>query len=103
MLKIRLSKTGRKNAHTYRIIVKETRSKRDGTYIDLLGYYNPLGSKDVLKIDEAKLKDWLSKGAQMTEGVAKILPITKPKTKETKKVDDKEEAKPTKTSKSKTK
>ncbi len=73
MLKIRLSQTGRKNAHTYRIVVKETRSKRDGDYVDLIGHYNPLSTPAILKVDETKLKDWQSKGAQLTEGVAKIL------------------------------
>lgn len=90
MLKIRLSQTGRKNAHTYRIVVKETRSKRDGTYLDLIGYYNPLSADKILNIDETKLKDWQTKGAQLTPGVVKILPakpakVAKSTTKPTKK------------------
>ena len=73
MLKIRLTKTGKKHAPAYRIIVKEQRSKRDGSYIDLIGHWNPSVNPPQLKIDKQKLQQWVQKGAQMTEAVKKLL------------------------------
>ena len=72
MLKIRLSRRGKKHAPTYRIVVKEARSKRDGDYIDDLGWYNPQ-VKPSLQIDMKKLKMWQERGAQISDGLSKLL------------------------------
>jgi len=71
MLKVKLSMRGKRNQRTYRIIVAEAQSKRDGKYVDNLGYWNP--HTEEFKVDKDKLKDWLSKGAQLTEGTKKLL------------------------------
>ncbi|NMB56332.1 30S ribosomal protein S16 [Candidatus Beckwithbacteria bacterium] len=69
MLKIKLSRIGKKGQPYYRIIVAERRSKRDGQYIDLLGTYNPTTNPKEIKIDQAKYQDWIKKGAQATQTV----------------------------------
>jgi len=73
MLKIKLSRTGKRNQPSYRIIIAEARSKRDGKCLDSLGFYNPLTKPMTVKIDQQKLKHWLSCGAQPTETVSKII------------------------------
>lgn len=70
---IRFSKVGRKREKKYKIIVKEKRSKRDGKAIDIIGTYEKSASYEAKKIDEKKLKYWLSQGAQVTTGVKKII------------------------------
>ena len=64
---------GKKHAPAYRIIVTERRSKRDGKYIDLVGTYNPSMNPVNFELDKEKLKDWLTKGAQISEGLQKVL------------------------------
>jgi small subunit ribosomal protein S16 len=71
MLKIKLSQRGKRNQRTWRIIVAEAKSKRDGKYTDNLGFYNP--HTDEFKVDEKKLKEWQEKGAKLTEGAKKLL------------------------------
>lgn len=73
MLKIKLSRLGKKNQPSYRIIVAEARSKRDGRYLDLIGFYNPLSRPKTIKINKKKLDSWIAKGAQPTETVKKLL------------------------------
>lgn len=70
MLKIRLSRFGRKSSPSYRIVLIDSRKKRDGSYLDLLGTYNPF-SKDV-KINVDLYNKYISNGAQPTEIVAKL-------------------------------
>ncbi len=70
MLKVKLSMRGKRNQRTFRIIIAEAKSKRDGKYIDNLGYWNP--HTEEFKVDKKKLKEWLSKGAQLTEGSKKL-------------------------------
>lgn len=70
MLKIRLSRGGRKALPMYRIVLIDSRKKRDGAYLDLLGTYNPF-SKD-LKIDKEKYDTYLSRGAQPTDVVKNL-------------------------------
>lgn len=77
MLVIRFTKIGRKNDPKFRIIVKEKRSKRDGKYIDLIGFYDPVANPHILRYDQAKLDKWLMQGAQLSEGVAKIIKVPK--------------------------
>lgn len=66
MLKIKLTRIGKKGQPQYRIIVAEGKSKRDTKYTDLLGYYNPLANPTEFRLDMVKYAEWLSKGAQPT-------------------------------------
>jgi len=72
MLKIKLSRTGKKNQPSYRIVVAEARSKRDGRYVDCLGFYNPLTQPKTVHLDRKKYDDWLAKGAQPTATVRRL-------------------------------
>jgi small subunit ribosomal protein S16 len=67
-LKIRLAKTGKKNAPTYKVVVAQTRSKRNGKYLAILGDYNP-GATVKPVIDKLKLAEWVAKGALLTDSV----------------------------------
>jgi len=71
-LAIRLSKTGRKGIRTYRIVVAETRSKRNGKAVEIIGSYNPNLKLPLLKINQGRLDYWLSVGAKPTEAVRKL-------------------------------
>lgn len=71
-VKIRLRRLGAKKNPFYRIVVADSRSPRDGRFIEEIGYYNPIKKPVEVKIDEAKAKDWLSKGAQLSD-TAKFL------------------------------
>lgn len=68
-VKIRLRRMGAKKKPFYRIVVADSRSPRDGRFIEELGYYNPLKNPVEVKIDEEKTRDWLKKGVQLTETV----------------------------------
>ena len=71
MLKLRLKRTGRKRSPSYRLVIMENTSRRDGRPIDELGYYDPLTKK--YKFDADKIKKWLSNGVQPTEMVTSLL------------------------------
>ena len=76
MVKIRLRRMGAKKAPYYRIIVADSRSPRDGRFIERLGSYNPLLAKDNperVKLDAERAAHWLSVGAQPTDRVARLL------------------------------
>ncbi|MEE3420660.1 MAG: 30S ribosomal protein S16 [Lachnospiraceae bacterium] len=75
MVKIRLTRIGKKKAPLYRIIVADARSPRDGKFIEEIGTYDPNQDPSVYKIDEEKAKKWLANGAQPTAEVAKLLKI----------------------------
>ena len=64
---------GAKKAPFYRVIVADSRSPRDGRFIEELGYYNPLTNPAEIKIDGEKAKKWLANGAQPTETVKSLL------------------------------
>ena len=68
-VKIRLRRMGAKHQPSYRIVVADSRSPRDGRYIDQVGFYDPLPNPAVITIDADKAKDWLRRGAQPTETV----------------------------------
>ena len=70
-VKIRLTRTGAKKAPTYRIIVADSRSPRDGRFIDEIGFFNP--RSDELKINAEKAQTWLKNGAQPTDTVRALL------------------------------
>ncbi len=72
-VKIRLKRTGMKKAPSYRVVVADARSPRDGRIIENLGWYNPLVEPSAIHIDEEKVLGWLKNGAQPTESVAQLL------------------------------
>ena len=72
-VKMRLRRMGAKKAPTYRVIVADSRSPRDGRFIEEIGYYNPLTNPAEIKIDAEKAKKWLGNGAQPTETVKSLL------------------------------
>ncbi len=72
-VRIRLMRFGRKKRPFYRVVVADSRAPRDGKYIDKLGYYDPLKEPYELKIDEEKVRLWLSRGAEPTETVRALL------------------------------
>jgi small subunit ribosomal protein S16 len=73
MVKIRLTRTGRKNAPSYRIIVIDSKSKRDGKYIEKLGFYNPTEDAKKVVYSKERYDYWLSVGAQSSDAVKKLV------------------------------
>jgi small subunit ribosomal protein S16 len=67
---------GKKKQPTYRVVAADARSPRDGRFIEIIGTYEPRSDPSVIKIDSDKAVGWLSKGAQPTETVEKLLKIT---------------------------
>ena len=72
-VKIRLRRMGQKKAPFYRIVVADSRSPRDGRFIDEIGYYDPTKEPSEIRVDEEAAKKWLANGAQPTQTVEKIL------------------------------
>ena len=72
-VKIRLRRIGAAKAPFYRVIVADSRSPRDGRFIEEIGYFNPLTSPADVKIDADKAKKWIANGAQPTETVRALL------------------------------
>ena len=72
-VKIRLRRMGQKKAPFYRIVVADSRSPRDGRFIDEIGYYDPTKEPSESRVDEEAAKKWLANGAQPTQTVEKIL------------------------------
>ena len=68
-VKIRLMRMGAKKKPFYRIVVMDSRTRRDGKVIDRIGHYNPVSDPVDIKIDQEKAVDWMSKGAQCSEVV----------------------------------
>lgn len=74
MVRIRLKRLGTKMRPYYRIVVMDSRKPRDGRALEELGYYHPISAPDQqVKIDEERAKEWLSKGAQPSSTVKKLL------------------------------
>ncbi|MCS7091170.1 MAG: 30S ribosomal protein S16 [Verrucomicrobiota bacterium] len=73
MVRIRLKRVGAKNKPYYRIVVADSRSRRDGKCLDEIGTYNPMQKRDNVSMDMGKLELWLSRGAQPTETVASFI------------------------------
>ena len=72
-VKMRLRRMGKKKTPFYRVVVADSRSPRDGRFIDEIGFYDPNEEPSVIKFDEEAAKKWLANGAQPTERVAKLL------------------------------
>jgi small subunit ribosomal protein S16 len=73
MLRIRLTRTGKKRQPSYRIVVADKRSRRDGRIVEHIGFYNPLPDPAEYRIKEARALHWLSVGAQPTDAVRRLL------------------------------
>ena len=75
-VKLRLMRFGKTKQPTYRVVAADSRSPRDGRFIEILGQYAPRSEPSVINIDNAKAVKWLNDGAQPTERVAKLLEIS---------------------------
>ena len=71
--KIRLARVGSKKNPIYRVVVADARSPRDGRFIEIVGRYNPQTDPSTIELDEAKVRDWMAKGAQPTEPVRRLI------------------------------
>ena len=72
-VKLRLTRVGSKKNPIYRVVAADSRAPRDGRFIEIVGHYNPQPDPSLIELDEAKIKDWLSKGAQPTDSVKRLL------------------------------
>ena len=75
-VKIRLMRMGKTKQPTYRVVVADARSPRDGRFVEIIGKYNPRTEPSVVDIDNDKALSWLRQGAQPTETVVKLLTIS---------------------------
>lgn len=73
MVKIRLRRTGAKKKPSYRLVVADVRSPRDGAFISSIGHYDPMTDPETVVIDEEQALKWLRQGAQPTSTVARLL------------------------------
>ncbi len=73
MVKIRLRRTGKTKQPSYRLVVADSRSPRDGKFIEIIGHYNPIRIPKVLVIDAERARYWLGVGAQPSDTVASLL------------------------------
>ena len=72
-VKLRLARVGSKKNPIYRVVVADSRSPRDGKFIEIVGRYNPQTDPSTIDLDEAKVRDWLAKGAQPSDPVARLI------------------------------
>lgn len=73
MVKIRLKRMGAHKKPFYRVVVADSRTQRDGRFIEEIGYYDPMTDPATINIDADKAKEWIGKGAQPTDTVRKLL------------------------------
>ena len=73
MVKIRLRRMGAKKQPTYRFVVTDARSPRDGRFIEIVGHYNPRTEPKTVVVNDEKIKEWLAKGAQPSDPVRRLL------------------------------
>ena len=74
-VKIGLTRVGSKKNPVYRVVVTDSRSPRDGRFIEIVGRYNPQTDPSTIELDEEKVKEWLDKGAQPSQTVARLLKV----------------------------
>ena len=72
-VRIRLTRVGSKKNPIYRVVIADARSPRDGRFIEIIGRYNPQTDPSTIELDADKVKDWLGKGAQPSDAVAKLI------------------------------
>ena len=70
---IRLRRMGASKRPAYRVVVTDSRSPRDGRFIEVIGHYNPLTQPPTVKIDRAKAREWIAKGAQPSNTVKRLI------------------------------
>lgn len=75
-VKIRLSRIGKKHAPVYRIVAIDSRKKRDGESLDILGTYDPIAGK-IVQFHNDKIEEWISKGAIMTDAIKRLQKVYK--------------------------
>jgi len=73
MLRIRLRRTGARNQPSYRIVVADSKKPRDGAFVDRIGHYNPRLDPPEIVLNEERAREWISKGAQPSEAVQRML------------------------------
>ena len=75
MVVIRLSRGGAKKRPFYKIVVTDSRNRRDGRYIESIGFFNPVakGKEEFLRLDLEKVDEWIGKGAQLSDRIAKLV------------------------------
>ena len=73
MVKIRLKRTGAHKRPVYRLVVADSRSPRDGRFIETIGFYDPLPNPAVVRIDEEKVRVWLRRGARPSDSARHLL------------------------------
>jgi len=74
-VKLRLTRVGSKKNPIYRVVAADSRSPRDGKFLEIVGRYNPQTDPSTIELDEGKVRDWLGKGALPTEAVARLLEV----------------------------
>ena len=74
-VKLRLTRVGSKKNPIYRVVAADSRSPRDGKFIEIVGRYNPQTDPSTIELNDEKVKAWLDKGAQPTESVRRLLKI----------------------------
>jgi small subunit ribosomal protein S16 len=72
-VRIRLTRVGSKKNPIYRVVVADSRSPRDGRFIEIIGRYNPQTNPSTIELDEAKVRDWMAKGAQPSQPVRRLI------------------------------
>ena len=72
-VKLRLTRVGSKKNPVYRIVAADSRSPRDGKFIEIVGRYNPQTDPSTIELDEDRIRDWISKGAQPSQTVKRLL------------------------------
>ncbi len=75
-VKLRLVRVGKTKQPTYRVVAADSRSPRDGRFIEIVGHYNPRNEPSIVEIDNDKALKWLRDGAQPTERVQKLLEVS---------------------------
>ena len=72
MVRLRLRRVGAKKQPSYRVVAADSETPRDGRFLEVVGHYNPRTEPATIKLDEARIYDWLGRGAQPTESVGQI-------------------------------
>jgi small subunit ribosomal protein S16 len=74
-IKLRLTRVGSKKNPIYRVVAADSRSPRDGRFLEIVGRYNPQTHPSTIELDDEKIRGWLGKGAQPTEAVARLIKV----------------------------
>ena len=77
-LKIRLRQQGRTNRPFYRLVVTDSRARRDGKYVEMVGWYNPHLADETVSIKDERIRYWIDNGAQLSEKVEKLVAKASP-------------------------